>query len=99
MLEGGSSERDLASFLLPEVGQLVETGSPWAPYRMLDSGIEFSFDATLLLEIENSKARSAEVVSLGPLTTLAITDGLDDRNGPWAAATWLAPFRDVASGH
>lgn len=65
---------------------------PSAP-RSLTPGIEFSFDATVLLEIENGEPRSAEVVSLGPLTVLAVTDGLDDRNGPWATATWWVPRR------
>jgi integrase len=28
--------RDLASFVLPEIGQLLETGDPWEPYRLVD---------------------------------------------------------------
>ncbi|MEH0513390.1 PIN domain-containing protein [Streptomyces sp. B21-079] len=65
---------------------------PSAP-RPTTPGIEFKFDATVLLEIENREARSAEVVSLGPFTDLAVKDGLDDRDGPWAMATWWVPRR------
>ncbi|MFD8608953.1 tyrosine-type recombinase/integrase [Streptomyces sp. NPDC059631] len=28
--------RDLKNFVLPEIGQLLETGDPWAPYQVLD---------------------------------------------------------------
>ncbi|MFE6365881.1 site-specific integrase [Streptomyces sp. NPDC057806] len=29
--------RDLKNFVLPESGQLLETGDPWEPYQVLDS--------------------------------------------------------------
>ena len=29
-------EKDLKNFVLPDVGQLLETGDPWEPYRLLD---------------------------------------------------------------
>ncbi|MEV2256246.1 integrase [Streptomyces sp. NPDC050147] len=31
-----SSERDLRGFVLPELGQLLETGDRWEPFRLLD---------------------------------------------------------------
>lgn len=36
MSEPAVPERDLATLVLPEIGQLVETGNPWEPYRLLD---------------------------------------------------------------
>ena len=35
MPEPALPERDLAAFVLPEIGRLVETGDPWEPYRLL----------------------------------------------------------------
>lgn len=37
MLGHGGSQRDLAGFLLPEAGRLVETDDPWMPYQLVDS--------------------------------------------------------------
>ncbi|MEW2298140.1 hypothetical protein ABZ719_36550 [Streptomyces sp. NPDC006743] len=36
MLDQQGPSRDLASFALPEIGQLLETGDPWEPYRLVD---------------------------------------------------------------
>ncbi|MFI9772492.1 site-specific integrase [Streptomyces sp. NPDC052415] len=36
MLQGDVPERDLAAFVLPELGRLQETGDQWAPYQLLD---------------------------------------------------------------
>ncbi|MER5757350.1 site-specific integrase [Streptomyces sp. NPDC002088] len=35
MVDQTGPERDLASFVLPEIGRLVETGDPWQPYQLL----------------------------------------------------------------
>ncbi|MFF4391143.1 hypothetical protein ACFY0G_30820 [Streptomyces sp. NPDC001552] len=37
MLGHGGSQRDLAGFLIPEAGRLVESGDPWMPYQLVDS--------------------------------------------------------------
>ncbi|MFE5561203.1 tyrosine-type recombinase/integrase [Streptomyces sp. NPDC056544] len=37
MPERSDPERDLKSLVLPEVGQLLETGDAWEPYRLLDA--------------------------------------------------------------
>ncbi|MFI6690073.1 hypothetical protein [Streptomyces sp. NPDC050485] len=36
MLQGDVPERDLATFVLPELGRLQETSDQWAPYQLLD---------------------------------------------------------------
>jgi hypothetical protein len=36
MLQGDVPERDLAAFVLPELGRLHETDNQWAPYPLLD---------------------------------------------------------------
>ncbi|WP_405676592.1 site-specific integrase [Streptomyces sp. NBC_01511] len=36
MLDEQRSGRDLRNFVLPELGQLLKTGDPWEPYRVLD---------------------------------------------------------------
>jgi Phage integrase, N-terminal SAM-like domain len=36
MPEPAFLERDLAAFVLPEIGRLVDTGDPWEPYQLLD---------------------------------------------------------------
>ncbi|MGW6784731.1 site-specific integrase [Streptomyces sp. NPDC054987] len=36
MLDEQRSGRDLKNFVLPELGQLLKTGDPWEPYRVLD---------------------------------------------------------------
>ncbi|MEU9631473.1 hypothetical protein AB0D89_32375 [Streptomyces luteogriseus] len=36
MLDEKRSGRDLRNFVLPELGQLLKTGDPWEPYRVLD---------------------------------------------------------------
>ncbi|MFJ8112485.1 hypothetical protein [Streptomyces sp. NPDC096132] len=36
MVDPTGPGRDLASFVLPEIGRLVETGDPWKPYVLVD---------------------------------------------------------------
>ena len=45
------SERDLAALVVPRVGRLEETGSPWEPYRLVDEDVEFRLPVELRREL------------------------------------------------
>ncbi len=50
---GEDSERDLGALVVPQVGRLEETGSPWEPYRLIDpSGAVVRSAARFLAELQ-----------------------------------------------
>lgn len=59
MLQGDVPERDLAAFVLPELGRLQETGNQWAPYQLLDQ--ERTVEAGLSPACSSAKDRLTEI--------------------------------------
>ncbi|MEU6721990.1 tyrosine-type recombinase/integrase [Nonomuraea sp. NPDC046802] len=38
MVDAANGERDLASLVVPDIGQLIKTGDQWEPYQLIDGG-------------------------------------------------------------
>ncbi|MFE7245655.1 ISL3 family transposase [Streptomyces sp. NPDC057580] len=63
---GRDPERELASFVLPEAGQLAETGDRWRPFVLLDAdGVEIEPVAAFFAELLACDKSAATIRSYG----------------------------------
>jgi hypothetical protein len=66
MVDPVGPRRDLTSFLLPEVGRLVETGDLGEPYRLLDpAGVRVVAVAEFFAELQAASRPATTVRSYG----------------------------------
>lgn len=84
MLDHQGSGRDLASFVLPEIGQLLETGDQWAPYRLVEPTGELVQPVALYFKdpeascmggsAPGTRRRAVRVAALDPMKIFALAN-------------------------
>ncbi|MGW1617324.1 tyrosine-type recombinase/integrase [Streptomyces sp. NPDC002285] len=66
MITDGSSPRNLADLVVPDIGRLVETGDPWEPYQLLDAtGTAVEPVAAYFAELQAARNVASTIRSYG----------------------------------
>jgi site-specific recombinase XerD len=87
MPEEKNPVRDVSTLLIPEVGRLVATGSPWCPYQLLDGSGDEVGPVTLYLADLQAASRSIDTLRSYGMDLLRWWRFLAAVDVPWDKAT------------